>query len=145
MRLEVFNMRARSIRGKVARLVSRMRISYLRFMGVTIGEHCFISRKAFIDIRRGKIVIGDYVSIAPGSFVLSHAARQPIKEGQVTKIEDNVLILVSAVVFPGVTVGKNSIIGAGSMVTHDVPPNVTVFGNPARVIWPKGNRPRKSA
>lgn len=138
-------MLARKVRERVAKAVSAIRISYLRFMGVTIGQHCFISRKAFIDVRRGKIAIGDYVSIAPGSFVLSHSARQPIKEGQVTRIEDNVLILVGAVIFPGVTVGKDSIIGAGSIVTHDVPANVTVFGNPARVIWPKGNRPHRNA
>jgi acetyltransferase-like isoleucine patch superfamily enzyme len=111
-------------------------------MGVTIGKNCFISRKAFLDIRRGKIIIGDYVNIAPGSFVLSHTARQPIKEGQVTRLEDNVLIFVNAVIFPGVKVGKNSVVGAGAVVTRDIPPDVTVMGNPARVVWPKGNRPR---
>lgn len=130
----------RKIRGRVADFVSSIKINYLRFMGVTIGKKCFISRKAFIDIRRGKIVIGDYVSMAPGCFVLSHTGRQP--EGKATIIEDNVLIFVNSVVFPGVTVGKNSIIGASAVVTKDVPPNVTVMGNPARVIWPKGNRPR---
>lgn len=135
-------MLARSIRGQVAKIVSWIRIGYLRFMGVEIGKNCFISRNAFIDIRRGKIVIGDYVHIAPGSFVLSHAGRRPIKEGQVTMIEDNVSILVNAVVFPGVKVGKNSVIGASAVVAKDVPPDVTVMGNPARVVWPKGNRPR---
>jgi len=133
---------ARRIRGQVAQLVSLIRINYLRFMGVTIGKNCFISRKAFLDVRRGKIIIGDYVHVAPGSFVLSHAGRRPIKEGQVTTVEDNVSILVNAVVFPGVRVGKNSVVGAGAVVTKDVAPNVTVMGNPARVVWPKGNRPR---
>ena len=133
-------MLTRRIRGHVANFVSWFKISYLRFMGVTIGKKCFISRKAFIDIRRGKVTIGDYVSIAPGSFILSHTARRP--EGQATRIEDNVLIFVNAVISPGVKVGKNSIVGAGAVVTKDVPPNVTVMGNPARVIWPKGNKPR---
>jgi len=41
-----------------------------------------------------------------------------------------------------VRVGKNSVVGAGAVVTKDVAPNVTVMGNPARVVWPKGNRPR---
>jgi len=133
---------ARTVRERVAKRVSQIRISYLRFMGVTIGRKCFISRKAFIDVRRGAIIIGDYVHIAPGSFVLSHAARRPNKAGQVTRIEDNVSILVNAVVLPGVKVGKNSVVGASAVVMQDVPPNVTVMGNPARVVWPRGNKPR---
>ena len=135
-------MLARKIREEVAKLVSRATIGYLRFMGVTIGKKCFISRKATVDIRRGKIIIGDHVHIAPGSYVLSHAGRKPIKEGQLTRIEDNVTILVNAVICPGVKVGKNSVVGASAVVTKDIPPNVTVMGNPARVISPKGNRPR---
>lgn len=136
-------MLARRIRGGAAIFLSWIRISYLRFMGVTIGKKCFISRKATIDIRRGKVIIGDYVSIAPGSFILSHAAlRRRDGTAKETRIEDNVLIFVNAVIFPGVTVGKDSIVSAGAVVTKDVPPNVTVMGNPARVIWPKGNRPR---
>ena len=133
-------MLARRIRVRVGSFMSDIRINYLRFMGITIGKKCFISRGAFIDIHRGKVIIGDYLNMAPGSFILSHTARQPL--GQATVIKDNVLIFVNAVIFPGVKVGKNSIVGASAVVTKDVPPNVTVMGNPARVIWPKGNRPR---
>jgi acetyltransferase-like isoleucine patch superfamily enzyme len=112
-------------------------------MGVTIGKNCFISKGAHVDVRRGKITIGNNVSIAGGSYILSHAAlRRREGTAKETRIEDNVLIFVNAVVMPGITVGKNSIVGAGAVVTQDVPPNVTVMGNPARVIWPKGNRPR---
>ncbi len=132
----------REIRNRVAEFLSAIRVSYLRFMGITIGKNCFISKDARVDVRRGKITIGNRVSIAGGSYILAHAAGRPRKEGQMTRIEDNVSIFVNAVVFPGVKVGKNSIVGAGAVVTKDVPPNVTVLGNPARVIWPKGNKPR---
>jgi len=56
------------------------------------------------------------------------------KEGQVTRLEDNVKVYVNAVVMAGVTVGRNSIVGAGAVIGRDVPPNVTVMGNPARVV-----------
>jgi len=103
-------------------------------MGVSIGKKCFISVHAHVDIRRGKITIGNNVSISSGSYILGHVGFRRAPEGQETKLEDNVTVFVNAVVLPGVTVGKNSIVGAGSVVTADVPPNVIVMGNPARVI-----------
>jgi acetyltransferase-like isoleucine patch superfamily enzyme len=53
-----------------------------------------------------------------------------------------VTVFVNAIVLPGVTVGKNSIVAAGAVVTRDVPPDVVVMGNPARVVWYKGNKKR---
>ena len=127
-------MLARKIRHNLARLLSFFRINYYRFMGVQIGKGCFISTGARIDVRRGKIVIGNNVQIGGGSYVLSHTGFVPVKERQVTSIEDNVRIFVNAVILPGVKVGKNSMVGAGAVVMKDVPPNVAVLGNPARVI-----------
>jgi maltose O-acetyltransferase len=49
-------------------------------------------------------------------------------------LEDNVWLATRVVVLPGVTIGKNSVIGAGSVVTRDVPPNVLAAGLPAKVI-----------
>jgi acetyltransferase-like isoleucine patch superfamily enzyme len=103
-------------------------------MGTTIGKNCFVSWGAHLDIRRGKITIGDNVNIAHGTYILSHIGYRPTKEQIETVIEDNVRIFVNAVVLPGVRVGKNSVVGAGSVVMKDVPPNVIVMGNPARVI-----------
>ena len=49
-------------------------------------------------------------------------------------IKENAWIGANATILPGITIGKNSIVGAGSVVTHDVPGNSVAVGNPARVI-----------
>lgn len=103
-------------------------------MGVKIGQGCQISINAHLDVRRGKIRIGNNVAISNGSFVLGHVGYQPLIEGEETVIEDNVKIFVNSVILPNVKVGKNSIVGAGSVVMKDVPPNVVVMGNPARIV-----------
>jgi len=127
-------MLARKLRHTLVGLSSALRVFYFRMMGVKIGKRCFISRRAHIDIRRGKISIGNDVNISGGTYILSHTGFRPVHEGQETVIEDNVRIFVNSVVLPGVRVGKGSIVGAGSVVMKDVPPNVAVQGNPARVI-----------
>ena len=58
------------------------------------------------------------------------------KHWKKTKIGNNVVVGSNATLFP-VEIGDNAIIGAGSVVTKDVPPNVTVAGNPARIIHKK--------
>lgn len=127
-------MLARKIRHNIVKLLSLLKVNSYRFIGIKIGKGCFISTRARIDVRRGKITLGNNVHIAGGSYVLGHVGFEPLKEGQETVIEDNVRIFVNAVILPGVKVGKNSIVGAGAVVMKDVPPNVAVLGNPARVI-----------
>jgi acetyltransferase-like isoleucine patch superfamily enzyme len=124
----------RKIRSHMARMISKMSSFIYRRMGVEIGKNCFISLHARLDIRRGKIILGDNVQIGSGSYILSHTGFQPLKEGMTTVIEDNVKIYVHSIVLPGVKIGKNSVVGAGSVVMKDVPPNVLVMGNPARVV-----------
>ena len=124
----------------MAGVISEMRVRYYRFMGVAIGKKCWISSHAHLDVSGGKIVIGSGVEIAGGSYILSHVGWRPAKEGQETRLEDNVRVYVNALILPGVRIGHNAIVGAGAVVTKDVPPNVVVMGNPARVIWNKGSR-----
>ena len=125
---------AKDIRHGLAVFISWLRVRYYRLMGAKIGKRCFISSHAYIDSRRGRISIGDNVSIAGGTYILSHTGFRPTAEAEETVIEDNVRIFVNSVILPGVRIGRNSIIGAGSVVMRDVPPNVVVQGNPARVV-----------
>ncbi|MFM2480083.1 sugar O-acetyltransferase [Celerinatantimonas sp. YJH-8] len=87
------------------------------------------------------IYIGDYVMIGPNVTIataghpIDPALRRRVAQFNIpVKIENNVWIGANAVILPGITVGENSVIGAGSVVTKDIPPNVVAVGNPCRVL-----------
>ena len=84
------------------------------------------------------VEIGDNFISAPGSIILAHDASLLIqyREYRIEKtiIGDNVFLGANAVVLAGVRVGDGAIIGAGSVVTKDVPDYAIVVGSPARVI-----------
>ena len=80
------------------------------------------------------VMIGPAVQIYTAAHLLQADAR--VAGWEVTKpivIEDNVWIGGRAVVLPNVTIGANAVVGAGAVVTRDVPPNTVVVGNPATV------------
>jgi len=87
-----------------------------------------------------EVRIGDHVFIAPGIHI--YTATHPLKAelrrtqefGKPVTIGSDVWIGGKAIICPGVSVGDRSVIGAGSVVTKDVPPGVVVAGNPAKVI-----------
>jgi len=126
----------RRFRSACSGIICAIRLSYYRLMGVKIGKKCYISTGAHLDIhiRRCRMTIGNGVNISSGCWILGHTGFEPVKEGQETKLEDNVRIFVNAVILPGVKVGENSVVGACCVVVRDVPPNVVVMGNPARVV-----------
>jgi acetyltransferase-like isoleucine patch superfamily enzyme len=129
----------RLIRRKLANLVRDVRRSYYRSLGVEIGTGGMISVDARLDTHKGKIIIGNGVGISSGCQILSHSQMiGRIHHGRpsvlITVIEDNVIMGVNSVILPGVRIGTLAIIGAGSVVTKDVPPYAVVAGNPARVI-----------
>jgi maltose O-acetyltransferase len=84
------------------------------------------------------ISIGDDVTIAPNAYILAHDASTKIHLGytRIGKVDigDRVFIGAAAVVLPGVRIGSDVVIGAGSVVSRDIPDNVVAVGNPARVL-----------
>ena len=102
--------------------------------GVFLNFNCII-----LDVV--EVNIGDGTQIGPAVQILTaDHPRAPVERaaglewGKPIRIGRNVWIGGSAVVLPGVSVGDNAIIGAGSVVTKDVPPGATVVGNPARML-----------
>ena len=110
------------------------------------GKHIHIDDRAFINhnctiLDEADVYIGKYVRIAPhvGIYTVGHQEEiEPRKMGyeyaKTITIEDNVWIGGHSCILPGVTIGENSIIGAGSVVRDDIPKNVMAAGNPCRVI-----------
>lgn len=129
----------KSLRKRCGNIVLGLYKKYLRLGGVEIGSNAFISPFAQVDLTRGTVVIGDDVTITAGTRVLSHssiaAERHPEdRRRKKTKINDGVFIGVNSVIMPGVTVGENAVVGAGSIVTKDVTKDAVVAGNPAEPI-----------
>ncbi|MEW6218465.1 MAG: acyltransferase [Thermodesulfobacteriota bacterium] len=132
-------MNLRKARNDLGKLLRRIVVAYYRLMGVEVGKGVFISLGASLDVRRGHLKIGDGVSITDGCKLLSHdrtAARlRPGDSGaRTTVIGPRVFIGMNCVVLPGVTIGENSIIGAGTVVSKDVPPGSVVVGQRMRII-----------
>lgn len=106
---------------------------------VTIGDACLMSPGSRISAS-DDVTLGDGVMLANGAYITDsdwHGLYDRIdRDEQVTpvKIGDNVWIGDHATVLKGVTIGDNSVVAAGAMVTRDVPANVVVAGNPAKVV-----------
>jgi acetyltransferase-like isoleucine patch superfamily enzyme len=106
---------------------------------IKVGCNVFINQNCTFD-DLGGLEIGDDVMIGPNVSIITsgHPIRPSERRaGVVAKpivIERNVWIAAGATVIGGVTIGENSVVAAGSVVTKNVPPNTLVGGNPARVI-----------
>jgi UDP-2-acetamido-3-amino-2,3-dideoxy-glucuronate N-acetyltransferase len=120
--------------------------------GARIGIDCNICDGVFIE---NDVVIGDRVTIKCGvqvwdgvkiendafigpnaTFTNDQFPRSKEYPGQfkTTLVRNGASIGANATILPGITVGRNAMIGAGAVVTRDVPPNATVVGNPAHII-----------
>ena len=106
---------------------------------ITVGRNVFVNQNCtFYDL--GGLAIGDDVMVGPNvSIITSGHPMEPSQRracviAKPIVIERNVWIAAGATIIGGVTVGENSVVAAGSVVTRDVPPNALAGGNPARVI-----------
>ncbi|UXU87616.1 sugar O-acetyltransferase [Burkholderia sp. S-53] len=107
--------------------------------GMKIGRNVFVNQNCtFYDL--GGLEIGDDVMIGPNvSLITSGHPVEPSRRrdfvvAKPITIERNVWIGAGATIIGGVTVGENSVVAAGAVVTRDIPPNTLVGGNPATVI-----------
>ena len=100
---------------------------------VTINPQCYFAAK-------GGIFLGDNVTLSAGAKILSSSLK--VENGVIQKrhihkpviLKNNVWIGAGAMICPGVTVGENTIIAAGAVVTKDIPSNSVAAGIPAKVI-----------
>jgi maltose O-acetyltransferase len=106
---------------------------------IRVGRGCTINDGCVLNAR-DTIAIGDGVRISPGcilntgSLDLSRSeGRRPHASAAIV-IEDNVWLASGVIVNAGVRIGYGSVVGAGAVVTRDVPPNVLAVGVPARVM-----------
>ena len=120
-----------------------------RFDGrCVIGDHVWIGPQSYLDAR--DLVIEEYVGWGPGAKVLGSThtgipVDVPVIETDLeirpVRIEAWADIGTNAVVLPGVTVGRGSLVGAGAVVTTDVPPFAVAAGVPARFLrWREGGK-----
>jgi maltose O-acetyltransferase len=105
-----------------------------------LGDHVFFNHMCTI-LDCNEVRIGNHVMIGPvvQMYTAAHDLHAEVRNRgmEVAKpitIEDNVWIGGGAILLPGVRIGRNAVVGAGSVVSRSVPANTVVAGNPARVI-----------
>ena len=117
---------------------------------VELGERVFFNFNCVVlDVCR--VTIGDHTLFGPAVQILTathpmDAARRRVEEsGRPVAIGRDVWVGAGALVLPGVTIGDRAVVGAGSVVTRDVPADVLAAGNPCRVIRAiePGDRPER--
>lgn len=113
---------------------------------VDYGENIHVGARTFVNYNLtaldvASITIGEDCQIGPNVQLLTPThpldpkpRRDKLEAAQPITICDNVWLGGGVIVCPGVTIGENSVVGAGSVVTRDIPANVVAVGNPARVI-----------
>ena len=121
--------------------LSKIRITLHRYRGVNIGKGCYIGMFCFIDnLYPEYIYIEDGASINAGSMLVAHfnpsIRFKRILQAKVSPIiiKSGAMVAVKCVILPGVIIGENSIVSAGSVVNEDVEACTLVRGNPAKKV-----------
>ena len=107
---------------------------------IRVGARTFVNY-GLVALDVASIAIGDDVQIGPNVQLLTpthpidpDTRRARWEAAEPIAIEGNVWLGGGVIVLPGVTIGENTVVGAGSIVTKDLPKNVVAAGNPARVV-----------
>jgi len=109
---------------------TNLRVLLHRWRGVNLGRNIWIGYDAIIETSHPEYVtIKDGATIGIRAVIIAH-----FRELRGVTIEEDVSIGPGAIIMPNVTIGKASVVTAGSVVTTSVPPNTVVQGNPARAI-----------
>jgi len=119
-------------------------IKLQRYRGVKIGKNCHFSPYVLIDLLHPELItIEDNVTIASNSMIFAHVnptTNEFLKNHGYPRtikpvvIKNGAIVSVGCIIIAGVTIGKNSIVGAGSVVSQDIPDYCVAIGNPARII-----------
>ena len=101
---------------------------------MNIGKNCRIAHSAHLDksVNPRGIHIGDRVWILREALVLAHDNCRNLKTD--TYIGDDSIIGIRSIILPGIRIGNQVVIGAGSVVTKDIPDNCIAVGNPAHIV-----------
>jgi len=106
---------------------------------ITLGRRVFFNFNCVVlDVCA--VTIGDFTLFGPSTQIytathpLDHVLRRTQESGKPVEIGSDVWVGGAAIICPGVTIGSRSVIGAGSVVTRDVPEGVFAAGNPCRVV-----------
>ena len=131
------------LKSKILSIISSTtNIEKAKSNGLRIGENVFVGSGTFIDPSHCFLItIGNNVTLSSKVHILAHDASTKVylgytKVGRV-RIGNNVFVGACSIILPGISVGDNSIIGAGSVVTKNVPSNEVWAGNPAKFICSK--------
>lgn len=118
-----------------------LRTLFHRLRGSRIGKHVHISPFVFMDDAFPELVtIEDWVQIAFGVKIVTHDASYRVIFKDVparmapVRIKKNAMIGTGAIILPGVTIGEQAIIGAGAVVSEDIPSRVIALGIPAKPV-----------
>ena len=132
-----------NIKRILSKVYLRIKLNNLKRQGVKLGKNISITGKLRVGSEGYLVEIGNDVTIA-GADILTHDGGIRVirklednpnlkKQGKVS-IKNNSFIGKNSIILPGISIGPNSIVGCGSVVTKNVPPNTVYAGNPAKYI-----------
>ncbi|GAB1264216.1 hypothetical protein NBRC116493_10680 [Aurantivibrio infirmus] len=129
----------REIYWKLLEFKTQHYIRSLEKKGLTLGKEINIHEDCYLDPGHCYLItIDDFCTLAPNTTLLAHDASTAFLLGytKIAKIHIKTKSFIGqgSTVLPGVTIGPNSVVAAGSIVTKDVPPGAVVGGNPAKFI-----------